>query len=227
MTIDEYPATESEEEYLEYIYRIEETEKTPVKTTVIADELGFSAPAVSEMFKKLSSKGLVSLEPFKGVKLTKKGRKIAEWVISRHRLAERFLVDMLDFDWAKSHDEACKWEHIITEEVYEKMYIKLGKPKTCPHGNPIPYKNSDEVDTGKPINEYKEGDVIIITRISRETYESLKHFKELGLVPGVRVEIKWISPIDHSMVIDVKNKIISLSRNNTKIIWGKIKERGE
>jgi len=225
LTNNEYDATESEEEYLEYIYRIEEIEKSPVKTTVIADELGFSAPAVSEMFKKLSSKGLVTLVPFKGVKLTEKGRKIAEWVISRHRLAERFLVDMLDFDWAKSHDEACKWEHIITEEVYEKMFIKLGKPRTCPHGNPIPYKNTEKIDTGKPLCEYKEGDVLIITRISRESYESLRHFKDLGLVPGVRIEIKWISPIDNSMVIDVKNKTISLSKNNTKIIWGKIKRR--
>ena len=96
-----------------------------------------SRPAVSEMIKRMEVEGLVSTAKNK-IQLTAKGRQLAERVVRRHRLAERFLTDILGLSWAEAHKEAGKWEHVMSDKVEAAMDRILGTPTTCPHGNPIP-----------------------------------------------------------------------------------------
>ena len=103
----------------------------------IAERLQVSRPAVSEMIRRLEAEGLVAIDSV-GITPHRRGLELAQRVVRRHRLAERFLTDMLGLSWAEAHHEAGKWEHIMSDAVEEAMDRVLGSPTTCPHGNPIP-----------------------------------------------------------------------------------------
>src|SRR3990172_6127476 len=126
------------EEYLEDIYKLQEMHESAT-TSKLADRLELAPSSVSQMLKQLEQKGLVEYAE-KGVVLTKEGEFTAKKVIRKHRLSERLLTDILGFEWDKVHDEACRLEHDISSEMEEKIEEKLGNPKTCPHGYPIPDK---------------------------------------------------------------------------------------
>src|SRR3954449_5330734 len=125
------------EEYLENILEIEE-EGTRVMRARLVERLGLSAAAVSEIVGRLADNGYVELADDRTVSLTTKGRELATTVVRRHRLAERLLVDVIGLEWEKVHREADRWEHVISDDVEEKLIALLGDPATCPHGNPIP-----------------------------------------------------------------------------------------
>ncbi len=125
------------EEYLENILEIEE-EGTRVMRARLVERLGLSAAAVSETVGRLAEHGYVELADDRTVSLTTKGRALATTVVRRHRLAERLLVDIIGLEWEKVHREADRWEHVISDDVEEKLIALLGDPATCPHGNPIP-----------------------------------------------------------------------------------------
>ena len=124
------------EEYCEAIFELREDDVDVIQAR-IADRLMVSRPAVSEMIKRLEGEGLVAID-HNAISLTKDGQRLAERVVRRHRLAERFLTDILELSWADAHQEAGKWEHIISEPVEAAIVRVLGNPTTCPHGNPIP-----------------------------------------------------------------------------------------
>ena len=124
------------EEYCEAIFELREDEVDVIQAR-IADRLEVSRPAVSEMIRRMEGAGLVEINS--GViRLLPDGHALAETVVRRHRLAERFLTDMLGLSWAEAHDEAGRWEHVISPTVEVAMMRALGDPTTCPHGNPIP-----------------------------------------------------------------------------------------
>ncbi|MGP8059581.1 MAG: metal-dependent transcriptional regulator, partial [Acidimicrobiales bacterium] len=118
------------EEYLEAVLSLKE-EGTPVIQARIAERLGRSAPSVSEMLERLCDDGYVRRDG-RVVELTEKGSDLAEKVVRRHRLAERVLVDILGLPWHKAHMEAGVWEHVISDDVEERLVILLGNPTTCP-----------------------------------------------------------------------------------------------
>jgi DtxR family transcriptional regulator, Mn-dependent transcriptional regulator len=124
------------EEYLEAIHELDE-EGMQVIQARLADRLGHSAPAVSEMIRRLKAEGYLTVED-RDVKLTTKGRVRAESVVRKHRLAERLLTDIIGLPWHKSHLEACRWEHVMSETVERRILELLGHPTTSPYGNPIP-----------------------------------------------------------------------------------------
>ena len=124
------------EEYCEAVFELQEDDVDVIQAR-IAERLGVSRPAVSEMIKRMESEGFVQLTGTR-IDLTDGGRRLAERVVRRHRLAERFLTDLLGLSWAVAHKEAGKWEHVISADVEEAMVRVLGDPTTCPHGNPIP-----------------------------------------------------------------------------------------
>ncbi len=123
------------EEYCEAIFELNEDDVDVIQAR-IAERLEVSRPAVSEMIRKLETEGLVDIDG--RITLTVDGLRLAESVVRRHRLAERFLTDVLELSWAEAHKEAGKWEHVISTNVEEAMARLLGEPTTCPHGNPIP-----------------------------------------------------------------------------------------
>jgi len=131
------------EDYLRAIYKLEETHGI-ARTSMIAQELGVKPATVTKMLEKLARLGLVTWEPYRGVKLTEIGREIAKRIVRRHRIAECFFYHMLGFDPVKSHIYAHLVEH-LPDEVFDRLYELLGRPSRCPHGSPIPSIESSSI----------------------------------------------------------------------------------
>ncbi len=126
------------EEYCEAIFELQEDDLDVIQAR-IAERLEISRPAVSEMIRRMANEGLIVIGD--SITLTEEGQRLAEAVVRRHRLAERMLTDVLGLSWALAHEEAGKWEHVISPLVEERLAELLGNPSTCPHGNPIPGSN--------------------------------------------------------------------------------------
>jgi DtxR family transcriptional regulator, Mn-dependent transcriptional regulator len=129
--------SEAVEMYLRTVLELEEEGVPPLRAR-LSERLGLSAPAVSEGVSRLEQSGLASLGPDRMVSLTDEGRIRAEHVMRKHRLAERLLVDVLGLEHEHVHEEACRWEHVISDRVESKLLEFLGNPTTSPYGNPIP-----------------------------------------------------------------------------------------
>jgi DtxR family Mn-dependent transcriptional regulator len=174
------------EEYLETMLGLAE-EGVPVIQARIAERLGRSAPAVSEMLERLIDDGFVTRDG-RRLDLTDSGRKLAEGVVRKHRLAERLLVDVIGLEWHKVHREAGRWEHVISDDVEARLVELLGDPATCPHGNPIPGSHSPAPSVAtRPLATVKEGERIRLLRISEEVelnLGSLTLLGESGFIPG-------------------------------------------
>ena len=183
-------------EYLQAIFALEEG-GTPAIQARIADWLGVSRASVSEMVRKLHNEGMVA-ETTGPVRLTEEGRRVAESVVRRHRLAERFLADVLALPWIKVHEEAGSWEHVISSDVEAAMRRVMGDPQTCPHGNPIPGMGYVAPET-VAIGEMEAGDRGVVERISEELESDLEmmgFLDESGIRPGLALEIVGRTPHD-------------------------------
>ena len=165
-TTEHHPAFE---EYCECLYELNEDQIELIQAR-IADRLNVSRASVSEMIKRMQTEGLVDLTGPR-IALTEKGKTLAEGVVRKHRLAECFLIDVLGLPWATAHHEACKWEHVITDEVAVALAKMLGHPTACPHGNPIPGSNYQTVPFTK-LSNLEIGKSFIIVRISEELEET-------------------------------------------------------
>jgi DtxR family Mn-dependent transcriptional regulator len=209
------------EEYLECIFKLQEKSGV-ARTNDIVKSVGVVPGTVTNTVEWLEKEGLVTHKPYKGVKLTEKGRKIALQVIRRHRLSERLLTDILHMEWDKVHDEACKLEHGITEEVIKPLEKALRHPKTCPHGNPIPTKCGGIIEEkSRPLVGLVKGEQSEIVKITEENSSLLRYLGELGLVPGVSVYIVEKAPFDGPLTVKVGSTIHALSRGVASIIYVK------
>ncbi len=157
------------EEYCECIFELEEDHVELIQAR-IADRLKFSRASVSEMIKRMQSESLVNLSGSR-IALTETGRKLAEGIVRKHRLAECLLINVLGLSWSTAHHEACKWEHVITDEVELALSKMLGNPTTCPHGNPIP-GSGHRSNLLTPLNTIEVGDSFTVVRISEELEET-------------------------------------------------------
>src|SRR5206468_1357483 len=142
-------------EYLEAIHELEE-EGVQVIQARLAERLGHAPPSVSEMIGRLKADGYVEVRD-RALVLTPEGRRRAESVVRKHRLAERLLTDIIGLEWHKAHVEACRWEHVISDEVEERLVALLENPLTCPHGNPIPGSGAPD-RTLRALAESKPGE---------------------------------------------------------------------
>jgi len=125
------------EMYLRTILDLEEEQIVPLRAR-ISERLGHSGPTVSQTIGRMERDGLVVVEGDRHLALTEHGRTKAIHVMRKHRLAERLLADVIGLDWAYVHEEACRWEHVMSEQVERRLLIMLGHPKESPYGNPIP-----------------------------------------------------------------------------------------
>ena len=172
------------EEYCECIYELHEDQVSVIQAR-IAERLSVSRPSVSEMIKRMETEGLVRTDGTT-ITLTDTGRELAISVVRKHRLAERFLTDILGLSWATAHREAGKWEHVMSNDVEAAMVRVLNNPTTCPHGNPIP--GSSHVATATaPLSSVASGARFVVSRIP-ETLEFapgiLDFLEESQLLPG-------------------------------------------
>lgn len=212
----------TEENYLKAIFKLSKN-KDIVSTNAVADELETKASSVTDMIKKLSDKKLVNYAPYKGVKLTEAGRKIAVSVVRKHRLWEVFLVDKLDFKWDEVHDIAEQLEHIQSMELVERLDQFLGHPKYDPHGDPIPDKdgniNRHKEQTLADLNPNEKG---IIVGVKEHSKSYLNYLDQIGLILGSEVEIVDIVDFDNSMSIQInQNKKTSISNQASKNLYVK------
>lgn len=183
-------------DYLGEIYRLGQGEAW-VSTTALADRLNVSGPATVRMVHRLSKIGLVDHQPYKGVLLTNYGRKVALLNIRRHRLVERFLVDVLQFPWYDVHDEADDLHKGINQRLEDRIDEILNHPTTCPHGDPIPTREGvmPEIND-RPINVVPNGAKGTVTRVKTHDPEKLKYLSDIGLMPGVPFELLNRAPFN-------------------------------
>jgi DtxR family Mn-dependent transcriptional regulator len=181
------------EEYCETIYELAEDDVAVIQAR-IADRLGITRPAVSEMIRRMEAEGLVSLDG-KSIVLTDAGLQLATTMVRRHRIAERFLTDILGLSWASAHHEAGKWEHVISPEVESALAAYMGSPQTCPHGNPIPgsgYVPADAV----ALVDVPSGSDFTVSRITEELeFEDgmLEFLETSSIVPGTSGVVMGVS----------------------------------
>ena len=156
------------------------------------------------MIKKLAALGLVRHTPYRGVELTAPGERIALEVTRHHRLSESFLTQILGLDWDKAHEEAEKWEHVLSEEVEARMAALLGDPTHDPHGAPIPTLDGKMArEGGDPLSKMPAGTRAQVKRVSDENASILRHLQTMGLVPGARLEVLRAVPAEGVMQIRV------------------------
>jgi len=212
-------ASASMEEYLENIYRLQERDGS-ARTKELAARMQVSLGTITNTVEMLESRGFIRHEPYKGVKLTEEGRRIALNVIRRHRLAERLITDVLCMNWDKAHEAACKLEHGLDNEIIKPLEKALGHPKTCPHGNPIPTKRGGIIEgESKPLVELNPQEHGTVAKIIDEKRDLLKHLRSIGLILGVSVKVKEVLPVDGSVIVEVAGVERSLSRDLASAIW--------
>lgn len=193
--------TRAIEEYLESIYKLH-SRGFRVIAARVAEDLGVSAPTVTEMLRRMREGGLVAIGPGREVQLTPAGRDAAEVMIRRHRLSERLLTDILGMPWAQAHDEACKFEHVISPEVEAGLARALDYPTTCPHGNPIPGAGGFLGALVK-LSQAPVGTEAVLRCIEGEDEELLAYVEGLGLVPGALVSVRGFAPLRGPVEVDV------------------------
>ncbi|MDQ3570749.1 MAG: metal-dependent transcriptional regulator [Actinomycetota bacterium] len=206
------------EEYLEAIHELEE-EGTTVIQARLAERLGHSAPSVSEMVHRLRTGGYVAIKK-RSILLTAKGRARAESVVRKHRLAERLLTDVIGLPWHKAHVEACRWEHVISDEVEEHLVTLLNNPTTCPHGNPIPGSNPPERHL-VPLAESKPGDNVRLELVTEQVeidMDSLTYLSTHGFVPGTDAQVRTRAP-DGTLTLDLRDDSIALGPALTQQLY--------
>jgi DtxR family transcriptional regulator, Mn-dependent transcriptional regulator len=202
------------EEYLQTIESLSE-EGAPVIQARIAERLGKSAPSVSEMLNRLATDGYVKRSG-RRISLTKQGHALAESVIRKHRLAERLLVDVIGLPWHLVHEEAGRWEHVMSDDVEARLVAILGDPSTCPHGNPIP--GSANLHAGSAdqvrLSEVEPGETVRFERLTEEVEldgASLRYLDDAGFIPGTTATVLTKAP-DGTMVLDLGDKTLALGR---------------
>jgi DtxR family Mn-dependent transcriptional regulator len=197
--------------YLKTIYNLE-AKTGAARTGDIAKILGITPGSVTNTLEVLESKGLVAREPYKGVKLTAEGRKLALAVFRRHRLAEKLLADTLHLDWTESHEEACLLEHAISDRLAVSIEKALGNPKTCPHGNPIPdHAGVIPPSKSQVMSELETGDNATVSSIPEESAELLRYLAGLGMFPGVKIHVDEKAPFNGPMLVKVGTSSYAVS----------------
>lgn len=197
------------EEYLETIFALEE-EGIVVIQARLAERLGKAAPSVSEMLDRLEADGLITRSA-RRITMTAEGAALARGVVRKHRLAERLLVDIIGLDWDKAHLEAGRWEHVISDDVEDRLVELLGNPTTCPHGNPIP--GADPAGPAqRRLDEAVPGDRVRLERITESVEHeaaSLSYLGDNGLTPGTTAVIQAKAP-DGTLTLVVGETTIAL-----------------
>jgi DtxR family Mn-dependent transcriptional regulator len=196
--------SKSDRETLKAIYRL--SKDGDAHTGVLAERLGLAPGTVTATVKRLADRELVDHKPYKGVELTTEGRQAAIAAIRRHRIVERFLADMLGYAWNEADRLAISFEHELPQEVEDRLFVALDRPTTCPHGFPIPAKETAELPLMPPLYALEPGDSAVVAVPGSTDPEIVAFLDTLGLRPGVRVEVKEKHPFDGPLVLRVEGK---------------------
>jgi len=200
--------SKSDRETLKAIYRL--SRDGQAHTGALADRLGLAPGTVTAHVKRLADRGLVDHQPYRSVELTPDGMLAAIAAIRRHRIVERFLADMLGYAWNEADRFATTFEHELPQEVEDRLFVALDRPDTCPHGFPIPAKETADMPLMPRLYALEPGDTAVVAVPGSTDPEIVAFLDTLGLRPGVRVEVKEKHPFDGPLVLRVNGKVRTL-----------------
>ena len=214
--------------YMAEIYRLVDRQPNKSKNVTssqLADGLFVSPPAVNRMVNRLSELGLLVHQPYQGITITDEGRTEALKYIRCQRIAEAFLVQVMDINWLTVHEEALRLSHGLSEAVIQRMYEMTGEPATCPHGEPIP----DARGTLPPANDISlsqigAGKKIRISRLITRESDRLQYIEALGLVPGQVCEIIHVAPFDGPMQLKLGQEFRIIGNSLAQLIRAEVLE---
>jgi DtxR family transcriptional regulator, iron-dependent repressor len=199
--------------YLEAIYYIR-AEGEVVRSARLADWLSVSRPTVTAALRRMTRDGMVRLNARKEIELTRRGDAAAAAIVRRHRIVERWLTDALGLDWVSADTEAERLETALSDGVAEKLHLALGRPQTCPHGNPIPGYSTMRSNELR-LSALRAGELGTITRISevaqREAPPLLQYLHDRGLKPGTRVRVQEVDEVGGTIQLRAA-RLLTLSR---------------
>ncbi len=207
--------------YLEAIYYMW-AEKEPLRSARLADWLGVSRPTVAVGLRRMARDGLVRMNGRKEIELTTNGMGAAESIVRRHRIMERWLTDGLGLDWVTADTEAARLEHAVSEVVEQRLYEVLGRPATCPHGNPIP-GHSQNSPGELMLSALKAGDSVTITRVSevaeREAPLLLAYLHQRDLTPGREVTVLESDDVGKTLRVRAGDRELTPSHQTASKVW--------
>jgi DtxR family Mn-dependent transcriptional regulator len=211
----------SHQEYLEALYEMDE-EGIPTQQARLAEWLGITPASVSEAVKRLTGRGLVHVGDGRRIRFTGDGEALARALVRRHRLAERFLVEVVGLPWHMAHEEATEWGRVISDQVEERIVELLDDPGTCVHGNPIPGSahHVDQADL-RPLHEMSSGDRVRLERLTEDLeldLEVMRFFESNGLMPGADIRVLSVAP-DGTMTLEVQGDKVGLGAHLSDNLW--------
>lgn len=214
------------QDYLKSIYMLSveaATEGRPIPTSALSQRLGVTPASATNMLKKLAAMGLVEHANYKGALLTEPGRKIALEVIRHHRLLETYLAEALGVPWDRVHAEAEILEHVLSEELEDRIAAQLGNPTVDPHGHPIPRKDGSMPPVSKrKLWEARAGESVAVDRVSDAEAEALRYLAELGIKPGSRLQVIGKGPVGGPLFVHVQDgtaEVSALSKEISEVVW--------
>jgi DtxR family Mn-dependent transcriptional regulator len=204
-------ASHAVQDYAKAIYSLSRRGNEVVTTSALAERLHVSPASASAMAKRLADLGLVSHEPYHGVRLTDAGERLALEVIRHHRLIELYLAEALGMPWDRVHDEAEVLEHAISGEVVDLIAQKLGDPTHDPHGDPIPTRDGHiEEPATRSLAESEPGEHVVLTRVSDADPEMLRYLGDRGIEPGTELEVLEREPFGGPLNVRVGKRELPL-----------------
>ena len=196
MPADTRKATDAEQEYLESLFWLFEA-GLPMTAANLARAMRLSAPTVSEMVGRLERDGYISRDADRAISFTESGRADAERIVSRHRMIERFLTDIVGVPWDEVHEEAERLEHAMTPRFENYVRTSVGDARTCPHGHPI--RVGERID-GVPLADCPIGSSVTILRLENEAEDLLRYLRASGIFPGLTGRIS--AKDDETITVD-------------------------
>jgi len=212
--------------YAAEIYRLQEDHEQ-VSLSLLGSHVESSAQAISIMVKRLNKSGYLVHEPYRGVRLTPAGEKIAMPALRRHRLTEVFLVQIMKYDWAAAHELSDVFERGVNEELEERMDHLTGHPTRCPHGEPIPSKAGVmPVVKDMPLIDAPSGSDCVISRVRTHNMEKLNYIGELGLVPGTPFHLLSCAPFKGPLRLQMKPQDHVIGYELAVSLWVEVAKQG-
>jgi DtxR family transcriptional regulator, Mn-dependent transcriptional regulator len=210
----------SAEEYLLTLYRLE-TSGERAGSSQLAKMFGVKAPSVTGMLRRLSERGWVRYQRYRPPELTEEGRRVAVYLIRRHRLLETFLVRFLDYSWDEVHDEVQMLEHTVSDRLLHRIDHKLGQPSYDPHGDPIPDEHGNMPDhTLVPLTRLEEGSAGQVGRVDNRSRHLLSVIGEIGAYPGASVT-RLRGTNNGKLSVRVDRREMQIDGEVARLIWVK------
>jgi DtxR family Mn-dependent transcriptional regulator len=209
----------SVQDYLLAIYRLQATGPS-ASTTALAARLGVAPASVSGMVRKLDREGLVEHKPYQGVVLTKAGEREALRVLRRHRLWEVFLSQTLGLPWDEVHHEADRLEHATSDKIADLLAAFLDEPREDPHGQRIPDREGSLPSRSSlRLTDVEAGGQVRIVEVQDDDPDLLRHLADLGLVPGVRLQVVDRSPSHGHLTLDIPSGVCFLEHETASRVY--------